>query len=94
MGARQVSPDFRILVLESEVCLGGAETHRGVLSYGGFYTCDGSERKPLVECGMRYASNFSTRALSLRSRRSIEVFSWYVIILKYRNLMCSADGGS
>lgn len=45
VGARHVAPDLRILVIESEACLGGAATHRGVLSYCGLYTCDGLERK-------------------------------------------------
>lgn len=39
IGARQACPLGRILVLESESCLGGAGTHRGVYSLCGLYTC-------------------------------------------------------
>ena len=39
IGARQAAPDAKILIVETEGCLGGAATHRGVLSYCGIYTC-------------------------------------------------------
>lgn len=39
IGARQALPLGRILLLESESCLGGAGTHRGVYSLCGLYTC-------------------------------------------------------
>ncbi|KAH6686841.1 FAD dependent oxidoreductase-domain-containing protein [Plectosphaerella plurivora] len=40
IGARQALPSGgRILLLESESCLGGAGTHRGVYSLCGLYTC-------------------------------------------------------
>jgi succinate dehydrogenase/fumarate reductase flavoprotein subunit len=39
VGARQADPTSKILIIESEACLGGAATHRGVLSYCGLFTC-------------------------------------------------------
>ena len=47
IGARQALPDSRILVIESESCLGGATTHRGVVSYCGLFTCEDRPRKAI-----------------------------------------------
>ncbi|KAG9252422.1 uncharacterized protein F5Z01DRAFT_227940 [Emericellopsis atlantica] len=44
IGARQALPTGRILVLESESCLGGAGTPRGVYSLCGLWTC--TDRPP------------------------------------------------
>lgn len=38
IGARQANTAARILLIESEGCLGGAATHRGVVSYCGLFT--------------------------------------------------------
>lgn len=62
VGARQANKHARILVIESEGCLGGAGGHRGVNCYCGILACDGSRRKcvggvwdqvhqRLVKCG-------------------------------------------
>lgn len=45
IGARQACPSGRILLLESESCLGGAGTHRGVYSLCGLYTCTERPRR-------------------------------------------------
>lgn len=45
VGARQAAPQARILLLESEGCLGGAATHRGVVSYCGLFTVDDHPRQ-------------------------------------------------
>lgn len=45
IGARQAYKQGRILLLESESCLGGAATHRGVVSYCGLYTCEDNPRQ-------------------------------------------------
>jgi hypothetical protein len=45
IGARQSAPDARILIVESQGCLGGAATHRGVVSYCGLFTIDTTPRK-------------------------------------------------
>lgn len=45
IGARQALPSGRILLLESESCLGGAGTHRGVYSLCGLYTCTDLPRR-------------------------------------------------
>jgi cation diffusion facilitator CzcD-associated flavoprotein CzcO len=44
IGARQANPHARILLVESEACLGGAATHRGVISYCGLYTLEEHSR--------------------------------------------------
>lgn len=38
VGARQGDPSARILLIETEGCLGGAITHRGVVSFCGLFT--------------------------------------------------------
>ncbi|KAM0325867.1 hypothetical protein ACHAQA_007170 [Verticillium albo-atrum] len=43
VGARQANPSARVLLIETESCLGGAATHRGVVSYCGLFTL---EKKP------------------------------------------------
>ena len=45
IGARQAAPQARILLIESESCLGGAATHRGVVSYCGLFTIEDSPRQ-------------------------------------------------
>lgn len=45
IGAKQASPSSRVLVVESEGCLGGAATHRGVLSYCGLYSVGPDPRR-------------------------------------------------
>jgi glycine/D-amino acid oxidase-like deaminating enzyme len=45
VGARQAEPESRILLIEAEGCLGGAATHRGVLSYCGLYTIEQNTRR-------------------------------------------------
>jgi cation diffusion facilitator CzcD-associated flavoprotein CzcO len=45
IGARQSAPDARILIIESQACLGGAATHRGVVSYCGLFTLNEKPRK-------------------------------------------------
>ena len=48
IGARQADTMARILVVESESCLGGAATHRGVVSYCGLFTL---EQRPRIAVG-------------------------------------------
>lgn len=38
IGAKQAAPSSRVLIIESEGCLGGAGTHRGVNSFCGIYS--------------------------------------------------------
>ncbi len=45
VGAKQAAPNSSVLVVEAEGCLGGAATHRGVLSYCGLYTCEKGPRQ-------------------------------------------------
>lgn len=45
IGARQAAPEARILVIESMSCLGGAITHRNVLSFCGIYTLEERPRQ-------------------------------------------------
>jgi hypothetical protein len=45
IGARQALPAGKILVVESESCLGGAGTHRGVYSLCGLFTCTERPRR-------------------------------------------------
>lgn len=45
IGARQASPASSVLVVESEGCLGGAATHRGVLSFCGLYSVEDEPRR-------------------------------------------------
>jgi len=47
IGARQAAPRARILLLESESCLGGAATHRGVVSYCGLFTLEKRPRQAI-----------------------------------------------
>lgn len=44
VGARQADPNARILVVESEGYLGGAATHRGVVSFCGLFTVEERSR--------------------------------------------------
>lgn len=44
VGARQADPAARILLVESEGCLGGAITHRGVVSFCGLFTLEEESR--------------------------------------------------
>jgi flavin-dependent dehydrogenase len=45
IGARQAAPGARILVIESQSSLGGAATHRGVVSYCGLFTVEDKPRR-------------------------------------------------
>lgn len=45
IGAKQASPSSRVLIVESEGCLGGAATHRGVLSFAGLYSVESEPRR-------------------------------------------------
>ena len=45
IGAKQAVPSSRVLIVESEGCLGGAATHRGVLSYCGLYSVGPNPRR-------------------------------------------------
>lgn len=47
VGARQAAPEARVLLVESEGCLGGAITHRGVLSFCGLYTIETQPRQAI-----------------------------------------------
>ncbi|KAL5316249.1 hypothetical protein ACEPPN_015294 [Leptodophora sp. 'Broadleaf-Isolate-01'] len=47
VGARQAAPNARIIILESEACLGGAMTHRGVAAYCGLYTIEDKPRQAI-----------------------------------------------
>lgn len=45
IGAKQAAPNSSVLVIESEGCLGGAATHRGVLSFAGLYSVEPEPRR-------------------------------------------------
>ena len=45
IGAKQAHPNSTVLLVESEGCLGGAATHRGVLSYCGLYSVEERPRR-------------------------------------------------
>lgn len=45
IGARQALPYGKILVVEAEGSLGGAATHRGVVSYCGLFTMETEPRQ-------------------------------------------------
>lgn len=45
IGAREADASARILVIESEGYLGGAATHRGVVSYCGLFTLEDRPRQ-------------------------------------------------
>jgi glycine/D-amino acid oxidase-like deaminating enzyme len=45
IGAKQASPSSTVLIVESEGCLGGAATHRGVLSFAGLYSVEDEPRR-------------------------------------------------
>lgn len=45
IGARNANSSARILLVETESCLGGAATHRGVVSYCGLFTLGENPRK-------------------------------------------------
>ena len=47
VGARQAAPEARILLIEAEGCLGGAATHRGVVSYCGLFTIEKHPRQAI-----------------------------------------------
>lgn len=47
IGAKQASPHSRVLIVESEGCLGGAATHRGVLTYCGLYSVEQEPRRAI-----------------------------------------------
>ncbi|KAH7007026.1 FAD dependent oxidoreductase-domain-containing protein [Ilyonectria destructans] len=68
IGSRQAFPKGRILLLESESCLGGAGTHRGVYSLCGLYTCTDRPQRTIFEPeGMKYVLDV------LMSQHSIDV---------------------
>lgn len=48
IGARQANPSAHILLVESESCLGGAATHRTVVSYCGLFTIETCPRKAVA----------------------------------------------
>jgi len=45
IGARQAAPEARLVLIESQGYLGGAATHRGVVSYCGLFTVDENPRQ-------------------------------------------------
>lgn len=49
IGAKQAAPESRVLIVESEGCLGGAATHRGVLSFCGLYSAEKAPRRVVGE---------------------------------------------
>ena len=49
IGAKQTSPNSTVLIVESEGCLGGAATHRGVLSFAGLYSVEPEPRRAVGE---------------------------------------------
>jgi glycine/D-amino acid oxidase-like deaminating enzyme len=47
VGARQADASAKILLIESEGCLGGAATHRGVVSFCGLFTVEEGPRQAI-----------------------------------------------
>ena len=45
IGAKKTAPGSSVLIVESEGCLGGAATHRGVMSYCGLYSVEPEPRR-------------------------------------------------
>lgn len=84
IGARQALPEGRILLLESESCLGGAGTHRGVYSLCGLYTCTDRPQRtvgsiwdtllgPLLEIGATHEKPTRHRGIfQVRTFRSMQ----------------------
>lgn len=49
IGAKQAAPSSRVLIVESEGCLGGAGTHQGVNSFCGIYSVGPNPRRVVGE---------------------------------------------
>ncbi|KAL4870877.1 hypothetical protein BDV12DRAFT_207266 [Aspergillus spectabilis] len=77
IGARQANPHARVLLVESEACLGGAATHRGMVSYCGLYTLEEHSRAEIgqiwSDLRRRLLDNKGTAELPVRHRGIFQV---------------------
>ena len=91
IGARQAAPNASILVIESESCLGGAATHRGVCAFCGLFTVDKKPRQAVGSIWQElkerlYAINGTTES-PVRIRGVFQV-SRNASLSSFDSLMC------
>ncbi|KAJ4990960.1 hypothetical protein SVAN01_03531 [Stagonosporopsis vannaccii] len=91
IGARQADSTANILVVESQGCLGGAATHRGVVSFCGLFTIEDHSRRAIgaiwdnIFDRLRAASG--TEELPKRHRGIFQVFEPEILKVVLDDLM-------